>query len=37
VLGNYSSDDIVKLYNKRAEQYDNVTNCPLDRPFFDGK
>ena len=37
VLGNYSSDDIVKLYNKRAEQYDNVTNCPTDKPFFDGK
>lgn len=37
ILGNYTTEDIMKIYNKRTEQYDNVTNCPLERPFFDGK
>lgn len=36
ILGNYTTDDLVKLYSKRAEQYDNVTNCPQDRPFYAG-
>ena len=36
VLGNQTIDDLIEEYYQRSIQYDNITNCPLEHPFFDG-
>ena len=30
-------DDLIEQYYQRSIRYDNITNCPIDFPFFDGK
>lgn len=37
ILGNYTTDDLVDIYNSRSVKYDNITNCPINTPFFDGQ
>lgn len=37
ILGNLTTNDLVQLYNNRALAYDNITNCPISAPFYDGK
>ena len=37
ILGNQTIDDLIEEYYQRSVQYDNITNCPLDFPFFDGE
>lgn len=37
VLGNMTIDDLIEQYYQRSIRYDNITNCPIDFPFFDGK
>jgi hypothetical protein len=36
-LGNLTIDDVIEEYYQRSILYNNVTNCPLEFPFFDGK
>lgn len=36
-LGNMTIDDLIEQYYQRSIRYDNITNCPIDFPFFDGK
>lgn len=36
ILGNQTIDDLIEEYYQRSIQYDNITNCPLENPFFDG-
>jgi hypothetical protein len=36
VLGNMTIDDLIEQYYQRSIRYDNITNCPLEYPFFDG-
>lgn len=36
ILGRQSIDNIVEQYYQRSRLYHNVTNCPLDFPFYDG-
>lgn len=36
ILGKYTTDDLVELYNSRSLKYDNISNCPMEFPFFDG-
>lgn len=33
---NQTIDDLIEEYYQRSIQYHNVTNCPLEFPFFDG-
>jgi hypothetical protein len=35
LTGNQTINDIVAQYVARSQQFDNITNCPLDRPFYD--
>lgn len=37
ILGNMTIDDLIEQYYQRSIRYDNVTNCPNDNPYFDGK
>lgn len=37
ILGGQTIDDLIEEYYQRSVQYDNITNCPLEFPFFDGK
>lgn len=37
MLGNYTTDDLVGIYNARSAKFDNITNCPINAPFFDGQ
>lgn len=37
ILGNMTIDDLIEQYYQRSIRYDNVTNCHIDKPFFDGK
>lgn len=37
VLGNMTIDDLIEQYYQRSIRYDNITNCPIEFPFFDGK
>ena len=37
VLGNMTIDDLIEQYYQRSIRYDNITNCPIDFPFFDSK
>lgn len=36
-LGNLTIDDLIEQYYQRSIRYDNITNCPVQFPFFDGK
>ncbi len=36
ITGNQTINDLVAVYVARSQQYDNITNCPLDRPFYSG-
>ena len=36
ILGNQTIDDLIEEYYQRSVQYDNITNCPLEFPFFNG-
>ena len=36
ILGRQSIDNIVEQYYQRSRFYHNVTNCPLDSPFYEG-
>lgn len=36
ILGSQTIDDLIEEYYQRSVQYDNITNCPLEFPFFDG-
>lgn len=36
ITGNLTINDIVNDYIQRAASNDNITNCPLDKPFYDG-
>ena len=36
-MGNINLDDVIEEYYQRSIQYHNVTNCPLDFPFYDGQ
>lgn len=36
-LGNLTIDDLIEQYYQRSIRYDNITNCPIEYPFFDGK
>ena len=36
VLGNMTIDDLIEQYYQRSIRYDNITNCPIETPFFDG-
>lgn len=37
ILGNMTIDDLIEQYYQRSIRYDNITNCPIEAPFFDGK
>ena len=37
ILGPQTIDDVIEEYYQRSITYNNVTNCPLLYPFFDGK
>lgn len=37
VLGNMTIDDLIEQYYQRSIRYDNITNCHVETPFFDGK
>ena len=37
ILGNQTANQVVDDYYERSLRYDNVTNCPVERPFFDGQ
>jgi hypothetical protein len=37
ILGNQTASQVVDEYYQRSMRYDNVTNCPIDRPFFSGQ
>lgn len=37
ILGNQTASQVVDEYYQRSLRYDNVTNCPVDRPFFNGQ
>ena len=36
ILGDQTADEIVDEYYQRSLRYNNVTNCPLARPFYVG-
>jgi hypothetical protein len=36
ITGNQTINDIVNQYIARSQQYDNITNCPLTAPFYNG-
>jgi hypothetical protein len=36
ILGDQTLDDVVDEYFKRSIKYENITNCPVDFPFFNG-
>ena len=36
ILGPQTSDQLIDEYAERSLLFDNVTNCPLSHPFFDG-
>ena len=36
VLGNQTINDLVNTYIQRSKDADNITNCPIATPFFDG-
>lgn len=37
ILGDQNIDDLIEEYYQRNIRYHNITNCPLDKPFFDGE
>ena len=37
ILGNQTANQVVDDYYERSLRYDNVTNCTVERPFFDGQ
>jgi hypothetical protein len=37
ILGNQTASQVVDDYYERSLRYDNVTNCPIEKPFFNGK
>lgn len=37
ILGNQTANQVVDEYYERSLRYDNVTNCPIDKPFFNGQ
>lgn len=37
ILGDQTADEVVDEYYQRSLRYHNVTNCPISRPFFEGK
>lgn len=36
IYGGLKKEDLVKAYTERITKYNNVTNCGLDTPFWDG-
>ena len=36
ILGDLTIDDLIEQYYQRSIRYDNVTNCPIGTPFYDG-
>ena len=36
ILGELTIDDLIEQYYQRSIRYDNVTNCPIETPFYDG-
>lgn len=37
ILGSQTIDDLIEEYYQRSVQYDNITNCPLEFPYFNGE
>jgi len=37
ILGEQDIDDLIEEYYQRNIRYHNITNCPLDKPFFNGE
>ena len=37
ILGNQTIDDLIEEYYQRSVQYHNITNCPGEFPYFNGK
>ena len=37
VLGNMTIDDLIEQYYQRSIRYDNITNCDIQKPYFNGK
>lgn len=37
ILGNLTIDNLIDQYYLRSKNYENVTNCPIEFPFFDGR
>jgi hypothetical protein len=37
ILGSQTIDDLIEEYYQRSVRYDNITNCPLEFPYFDGQ
>ncbi len=36
ILGDQTLDDIVEDYYTRSIKYDNITNCDISSPFYNG-
>lgn len=36
ILGNQTINDLVNIYIQRSRDYNSITNCPLETPFFNG-
>lgn len=37
ILGNLTIDNLIDQYYLRSRNYENVTNCPIEYPFFNGQ
>ena len=37
ILGSLTIHDLIEQYYQRSIKYNNITNCPSDSPFFNGK
>lgn len=36
ILGNLTVNDVVNKYIATSQQHSNITNCPMETPFFNG-
>ena len=36
LLGDQIISNIIDQYTERLKNYENVSNCPIEKPFFDG-
>lgn len=37
ILGPQTINDLIDEYYQRSVKYDHVTNCPLEKPFYNNK